>query len=88
VTWSSWSVGTKSRSRAGRACSGVLEDEVLAGGALHGALDHLDELADAVLLVDDEVAGRSCERVDLVAALATASAACPWSSPGHRRGAR
>src|SRR5690606_26822340 len=34
----------------------VLHDKVLAGGALHGALHHLDVPADAVLLVDDVVA--------------------------------
>ena len=43
----------------------VLEDEVLAGGALHLALPHLDEPADAVLLVDDVVAGLELQRVDL-----------------------
>ena len=43
----------------------VLEDEVLARGALHLALPHLDEAADAVLLVDDVVARLQLERVDL-----------------------
>ncbi len=47
----------------------VLEDEVLARGALHGALHHLDEAADAVLLVHDEVTGAQLEGVDLVAPL-------------------
>ena len=46
----------------------VLEDEVLAGGALHLALPHLHEAADAVLLVDDVVAGLELERVDLLLA--------------------
>ena len=46
---------------------GVLDDEVLAGGAADGALHHLDEPAHAVLLVDDEVAGPQLQRVDLVA---------------------
>ena len=46
---------------------GVLEHEVLAGGAGDGALHHLDEAPDAVLLVHDEVAGPQLERVDLVA---------------------
>ena len=45
----------------------VLDDEVLAGRALDGPLDHLDEPAHAVLLVDDVVAGAQLERVDLVA---------------------
>ncbi len=43
----------------------VLEDEVLAGGAVHLALPHLDEAADAVLLVDDVVARLQLQRVDL-----------------------
>ena len=43
----------------------VLQDEVLAGGALHVALVHLDVAADAVLLVHDVVAGLELERVDL-----------------------
>ncbi|CAM5275515.1 hypothetical protein SGRIM128S_04483 [Streptomyces griseomycini] len=43
---------------------GVLHDQVLAGGALHGALHHLDVPADAVLLVDDVVARLQGERVD------------------------
>jgi hypothetical protein len=38
------------------------EDQVLAGGALHGALHHLDVAADAVLLVHDDVAGAELER--------------------------
>src|SRR5690606_12971760 len=46
----------------------VLEDEVFAGGALDLALLHLDELADTVLLVDDEVAGLQLEWVDLLLA--------------------
>ena len=46
----------------------VLEDEVLADGAVHLALLHLHEPADAVLLVDDEVAGLQLERVDLLLA--------------------
>ena len=47
---------------------GVLEHEVLTRRAGDGALHHLDELADAVLLVHDEVAGAQLEGVDLVAA--------------------
>ena len=43
----------------------VLEDEVLPGGAVHLALAHLDEPADAVLLVDDVVALLQLQRVDL-----------------------
>ena len=43
----------------------VLEDEVLAGRPLHVALPHLDEPADSVLLVDDEVALLQLERIDL-----------------------
>ena len=43
--------------RAAALGGAVLEDEVLAGGALHLALLHLDEPADAVLLVHDVVAG-------------------------------
>ncbi len=43
---------------------GVLDEEVLAGRALHGALDHLDVPADPVLLVDDEVARLQGQRVD------------------------
>ena len=46
----------------------VLEDEVLADRAVHLALLHLHEPADAVLLVDDEVAGLELERVDLLLA--------------------
>ena len=51
--------------RAAALGGAVLEDEVLAGGALHLALAHLDEPADAVLLVDDVVARLQLERVDL-----------------------
>ncbi len=47
---------------------GVLHDQVLAGGALDGALHHLDVAADAVLLVDDVVARLQGERVDGLAA--------------------
>ena len=47
-----------------------------------GALHHLDVLADAVLLVHDEVAGAQLQRVDDVAAPATASGACPWCCGG------
>ena len=46
----------------------VLEDEVLPDGAVHLALLHLHEPADAVLLVHDEVAGLELERVDLLLA--------------------
>ena len=61
---------------------GVLEHEVLAGGAGDGALHHLDEPAHTVLLVHDEVAGAQLEGVDLVAA--------PRRHPPHvlGRGAR
>ena len=58
----------------------VLEDEVLAGRALHLALLHLDEAADAVLLVDDVVAGLELERVDLLLA--------PGRHPAHVAGGR
>ena len=47
---------------------GVLEDEVLALRTGHRALHHVDVLADAVLLVDDEVARLEAERVDGAAA--------------------
>ena len=46
----------------------VLDDEVLAGRAVHGAVDELDVASDAVLLVHDVVAGLELERVDLLAA--------------------
>ena len=46
----------------------VLDDEVLAGGVLHRALDHLDEPADAVLLVHDDVAGLELQGIDGVPA--------------------
>ena len=46
----------------------VLQDEVLAHRAVHLALPHLHEPADAVLLVHDEVAGLELERVDLLLA--------------------
>ena len=59
---------------------GVLDDEVLAGGAADGALHHLDEPAHAVLLVDDEVARPQLEGVDLVAA--------PRRHPAHVLGRR
>ena len=45
----------------------VLDDEVLAVGAVDRALHHLHVAADAVLLVHDEVAGLELERVDRVA---------------------
>jgi hypothetical protein len=47
---------------------GVLQDQVLAGGALDGALHHLDVAADSVLLVHDDVAGAELHRVDGVLA--------------------
>src|SRR5690606_28144455 len=46
----------------------VLHDQVLAGGALHGALHHLDVAADAVVLVDDVVARGEGQRVERPAA--------------------
>ena len=49
---------------------GVLEHEVLAGRPCDGALHHLDVLADAVLVVHDEVARLQLQRVDDVPALA------------------
>ena len=42
----------------------VLDDEVVAGGALDGAADELDEPADAVGLVHDGVARLQLERLD------------------------
>ena len=54
--------------RAAALGGAVLEDEVLAGRAADLALPHLDVAADAVLLVDDVVAGRELERVDLLLA--------------------
>ena len=59
---------------------GVLEHEVLARRSGDGALHHLDEPADTVLLVDDEVAGPQLEGVDLVAA--------PRRHPAHVLGRR
>ena len=47
---------------------GVLDDEVLAGRAADGALDHLDEPAHPVLLVHDVVTRAQRKGVDLVAA--------------------
>ncbi len=46
----------------------VLQHQVLAGGALHGALHHLHVPADAVRLVHHVVAGHQRQRVDRVAA--------------------
>ena len=46
----------------------VLDHQVLADGAGHGALHHLDVAADPVLAVHDRVAGAQLERVDLVLA--------------------
>ena len=54
--------------RAAALAGAVLEDEVLADRAGDLALLHLDEPADAVLLVDDVVAGGELERVDLALA--------------------
>ena len=45
----------------------VLDDQVVALPAVDGAADHLDVAADAVLLVDDEVAGLQLHEVDGVA---------------------
>ena len=45
-----------------------LQDQVLAGGALHRPLHHLDVAGDAVLLVHDGVAGAQLHRVDGVLA--------------------
>ncbi len=50
---------------------GVLDDEVFAARPRHCALDHLDEPADAVLVVHHEVTRGQRQRVDLVAALGT-----------------
>ena len=61
---------------------GVLDDEVLAGGVLHGALHHLDVAADAVLLVDDEVAGLELQRVHRVAPAAGHPAHAAGRRPG------
>ncbi|EPJ40697.1 putative Transcription-repair-coupling factor [Streptomyces afghaniensis 772] len=63
-------VGGDVEAVAGLAALGgrVLDDQVLAGRALHGALHHLDVTADAVLLVDDVVARLQGERVDGLAA--------------------
>ena len=49
---------------------GVLQHQVLAVGAVDGALHQLDVAADAVLLVHDVVAGLELQRVDRVAATA------------------
>ena len=54
--------------RSAALAGAVLEDEVLADRAGDLALLHLDEPADAVLLVDDVVAGGELERVDLALA--------------------
>ena len=48
---------------------GVLQHQVLAPGAADGALDHLHEPPDAVLIVHHQVAGRQRQRVDGVAPL-------------------
>ena len=56
----------------------VLQDEVLPGRAADLALPHLDEPADAVLLVDHVVAGGQLERVDLALA--------PGRHPAHVAG--
>ncbi len=59
---------------------GVLHHQVLAGGALDGALHHLDVAADAVLLVHDVVAADQGQRVDGLAA--------PRGHPPHVLGGR
>ena len=66
--------------RAAALGGAVLEDEVLARRALHLALPHLHEAADAVLLVHDVVAGLELERVDLLLA--------PGRHPAHVAGGR
>ena len=48
----------------------VFEHQVFAGGAGHGAGDHLDVASHPVLFVDERVAGLEFERDDLVAPLA------------------
>ena len=75
--------------RAAALGGAVLEHEVLAGRALHLALLHLDEAADAVLLVHDVVAGLELERVDLLLApgrhLAHVLGGGPLAGRGRRR---
>ena len=63
---------------------GVLDDEVLPGRPADRPLDHLDEPAHTVLLVDDVVAGAQGQRVDLV----PAARRHPPHLPGRRAGAR
>ena len=53
--------------RARPLAGAVLEQEVFAGGPADRALDHLDELAHAMLLMNDVVAEAQLQRVDLVA---------------------
>ena len=61
-------MGTNSRSGGWfRSRRRVLDDQVVALPAVDGAADHLDVPADAVLLVDDEVAGLQLHQVDGVA---------------------
>ncbi|CAM4102345.1 hypothetical protein TSST111916_21210 [Tsukamurella strandjordii] len=60
---------------------GVFDHQVLAARAGHGALDHLDELADAVFVVHHEVACGQRERVDLVAPLGRKPS--PVAHAGH-----
>ena len=55
--------------------AGVFEHQIVAGGAGDGAGHHLQVAADAVLLVDDEIAGHQLERVDALAAPARHPAA-------------
>ena len=46
---------------------GILQHQVLAARAAYGALGHLDEFADAVLIVHHQIAGGQRQRVDDVA---------------------
>ena len=67
--------------RAATLAGAVLEDEVLTRRAGRLALPHLHEATDAVLLVDDVVAGLELERVDLLLA---ASRHLPHVAGGRR----
>ena len=64
----------------------VLQHQVFAPRAADGAFDHLDEAADAVLIVHHQVARGQRERVDDVAALGGQPLAFGGGRPGCRSG--
>ena len=86
VTWSSWSLGTKSRSPGWpRLLRRVLDHQVLArrrvGARADGPLHQLDEPPDPVLLVHHVVVRAQLQRVDDVAAPARHPAHVPGRRP-------